>query len=369
MSVPSSADVVVIGGGAIGASTLCQLTEHGITDVVLVEREALASGSTGKAAGGIRLQFADELNVRIMLRSVPVFEAFTERYGIDIALRQPGYLFLVREEHEAIFRAAIALQHALGVPTRWLSIAETLQRVPQLDPAGLVGAAFHPRDGYATPESVVQGYAQTAAARGAAIVQGCEVLGIETGAGRITAVTTSKGRIRTDTVVCAAGIGSPAIGRMVGVDLPVEPHARWIHFSPTSCGLPDDLPLTIDFATGLYLHREGDGLVVAGRERQLADLGDVATSRIPALSELRVQSSWWGDYEMSPDRNALVGRAAAPGFFFYATGFSGHGFQQCPAIGEHLAERIAGSSVSLDLGVLSADRLAGSVPRPEAFVV
>src|SRR3954451_21537978 len=158
--VAERADVVVVGGGAVGASVAWHLAELGITDVVLLERDTLASGSTSKSAGGIRTQFADELNVRIALRSLAELEAFEERFGVDIAFHQTGYLFLLDDEDDAArFRAALELQHAHGVPSRELTPAQALELVPQLDVEGVVAATFCPWDGHASPEAVVQGYA------------------------------------------------------------------------------------------------------------------------------------------------------------------------------------------------------------------
>jgi len=248
-------------------------------------------------------------------------------------------------------------------------VEETVELVPQIDPTGLLAATYCPRDGYATPEAVVQGYASAAAQRGVRINQHREATGIEIARGRIQAVHTSKGPIATDTVVCAAGTGSPAIGRFAGLDIPVVAETHWVHYSPGDCGLPDPVPLTIDFASGFYLHREGPGLLFGGRERTIEELAVPATARFPVLADLEVQTTWWGDYEMSPDRNAIVGEAAEPSRFLYATGFSGHGFQQCPAIGEHIAELIAGRPATLDLSTFTLDRFADGISRAEAFVV
>jgi sarcosine oxidase, subunit beta len=365
-----SAEVVVIGGGATGASVAFHLTELGVTDVVLLEREALAAGSTSKSAGGIRTQFADELNVRIALRSIAEFDAFAGRLGVDIGFHQSGYLFLLDAgEDLARFREALVLQGGLGVPSRELTVAEAAELVPQLETEGIVGATFCPLDGYATPEAVVQGYAAAAAAAGARIRQGVAVEGIDVRAGRIEGVRTPKGRIATDTVVCAAGAWSAEIGAFAGLDIPVSGERRWMHYTPRDGGLPDPLPLTIDFGTAFYFHREGPGLVFGGREGTLDELAEPATRRLPLLAELPVQTSWWGYYEMSPDHNALVGEAAEPARFLYATGFSGHGFQQAPGVGEHLAELVAGKKPTLDLSPFSFDRFARGASREEAFVV
>jgi glycine/D-amino acid oxidase-like deaminating enzyme len=330
---------------------------------VLVERDLLASGSTSKSAGGIRAQFADELNVRIALRSLAEFEAMAD----EIAFRRNGYLFLLdREEDVGEFRHALELQHALGVLSRELTPAEAQELVPQLSVDGVLAATFCPTDGYATPEAVVQWYARES---GATVMQRCAATGVEVRDGKIEAVETERGRIATGTVVCCAGVWSKEIGALAGVELPVEGIARSMWFTPQDGGLPEKLPLTIDFGTGFYFHREGPGVAFGGRERALEDVAETAARRLPVLADLPVQSTWWGWYDVSPDWNALVGEAEEPAQFLYATGFSGHGFQQAPAVGEHLAELVAGREPTLDLSAFSVSRFATGASRPEAFVV
>jgi sarcosine oxidase subunit beta len=353
-------EVVIVGGGAMGASVGWHLRELGVRDVVLLERDSLAAGSTSRSAGGIRAQFSDELNVRIALRSLDEFERMEE-----IDFRQYGYLFLLdREEDVARFQDALALQHRLGVPSRELSVEEALAIVPQLDSAGLLAATYCELDGYATPESVVQWYA-----RGLDVRQSCEVTGIRVDDGRVAGVETSKGPIACGTVVCCAGAWSRDVAALAGVDLPVEGQKRWMWFTPEDGGLPERLPLTIDFSTSFYFHREGPGIAFGGKEQTLEEVAEPAARRLPVLAELPVQSSWWGYYEVSPDWNALVGEAAAPEGFFYATGFSGHGFQQAPAVGEHIAELIAGRRPTLDLSAFDAARFEHGVVRSETFVI
>ena len=368
---PESAAVVIVGGGAVGTAAAYHLARLGITDIVLCERETLGSGSTGKSAGGIRLQFGDELNVRLSLRSLAELECFEELTGKAIDLVQPGYLFLLDNDADlATFRQALAVQQALGVPSREIRPADARELVPQLQLDGVLAATYCPRDGHMTAEAVVRGYATAAAASGARIRQSCPVTAIRTGAGgRIVGVDTAAGPIATDTVICAAGAWSAEVGRMAGVEIPVEGMPRWMHYTPTDGGLPQRLPLTIDFTSGFYFHREGQGLVFGGREPRVEELAEHAGRRLPVLLELPVASSWWGYYEVSPDENAIVGEAAAPGRFLYATGFSGHGFQQAPAVGEHLAELVAGIAPTLDLSPFAVERFADGHERRETFVV
>ncbi len=365
-----SAEVVVVGGGAMGASVAFHLAELGITDVVLVERETLASGSTSRSAGGIRTQFADELNIRIALRSLAEFVSFPERVGASIDLDQSGYLFLLDDERDVErFRAALALQASLGVPSRELSPADVSAIVPSLVTDDLLAGTFCPLDGRATPEAVVAGYAERARTRGVRVRQREPVERIEIRGGRIESIVTSKARIATRTIVCTAGVWARDVGALAGVEIPVEGERRWIHYTPDADGLPTPLPLTIDFTTSFYFHREGPGLAFGGREQTIEELAVAATKRLPVLSELPIASSWSGFYEMSPDRNAIVGETAEPSRFLYATGFSGHGFQQAPAVGEHLAELVAGRRPTLDLTPFSLERFARGAVREEQFVV
>src|SRR4029077_5033278 len=232
--------------------------------------------------GGIRAQFADELNVRIALRSLDEFERME---GID--LRQHGYLFLLDNEADlARFQDALALQHSLGVSSRELSVAEALEIVPQLDPDGLLAATFCDLDGYATPEAVVQWFA-----RGVDVRQGWEGTGIDVEGGSVTGVETTKGRLATGTVVCCAGAWSAEVASLAGVEIPVRGEARWSSFTPEDGGLPERLPLTIDFTTGFYFHREGPGLVFGGREQTLEALAEPAARRLPVLADLPARSS------------------------------------------------------------------------------
>jgi sarcosine oxidase subunit beta len=374
--LPARADVVVIGGGAMGASTAFHLATGGVPDVVVLERETLASGSTSRSAGGARLQFADELNVRLSLRSLAEFERWDaligEHVGFvpEIAFRQVGYLFLLdRPADVETFREALAIQHAQGVPSLELTPAEALEIVPQMELEGVLAATFCPRDGHMSPEAVVQGYAAAAVARGAQVFQGCPAIAIERSGERITGVRTAQGTIATDTVVCAAGAWAREIGAMVGLEIPVHGEPRHMWFSPERGGLREDLPLTIDFTTSFYFHAEGPGIVFGGREVEIEEIAEHALERLPLILELPIQSNWWGYYEVSPDHNAIVGESSVPGRFLYATGFSGHGFQQSPAVGEHLAQLVRGEVPSFDLSPFALERFARGEQRAERFVV
>ncbi len=314
---------MIIGGGVIGTSIAFHLAEAGVSDVLLLERDALASGSTARAAGGVRTQFSDELNIRIALRSIEAFMGFDARPGGEIDLHQVGYLFaLTTPEQVAAFEQSIELQNALGVPSRLLSPDQVGELNPLIRLDDVLAGAFCSLDGHATPEAVVQGYANAARAHGATLVTGCSVEDIEIQDGEVRAVATSRGRVETGTVVCAAGAWSRAVGEMAGFELDVTPLRRQVLVTEPVADLPDVLPMTIDFANGFYFHREGRGLLMGVNfEEQpgfkldyddgwLPELFDAIEHRAPALGAIGVQSTWAGLYEVSPDHNAMIGEAS-----------------------------------------------------------
>ena len=380
--LPESAEVVVIGGGVVGASAAFHLAEAG-ADVVLVERGELAGGSTSRAAGGVRAQFSDALNIQIAQRSLDAFADFGRRPGWEIELHRVGYLFMLdREEDVAAFEASVARQNDHGVPSRMIDAAEARQLCPLLEVGDVIAAAYSPDDGTATPEAVVQGYAYGARAHGARVETHCEVRAIETSDGAVRSVVTERGTIRTGTVVCAAGAWSRPCAALAGVDLPVTPLRRQILFTEAMPGLPTDLPMTIDFSTSFYFHREGPGLLMGmsdpgetpGFKLERSDdwvpaLIEAAERRAPRIARAGIRGGWAGLYEMTPDHNAIIGEARGVSRFLYATGFSGHGFLQGPAVGEIVRDLVMGREPFVDVAPLSAERFGAAALRPEFNVV
>jgi len=381
-SLPDRAEVVIIGGGVMGASAAFHLAEAGVTDVVLLEADELSCGSTSKSAGGVRLQFSDEINIALALRSMDAFERFGQRPGADIGLQQVGYLFLLTEPADVtVFEKNTALQNSMGVDSRMLTASEAgaLSTLANVD--DVLAASFCARDGHATPDSVVLGYATAARAMGVEVVTRTPVTGIEVDGGSITGVRTERGVIATSTVICVAGAWSPGIAAMVGVDLPVKPLARPIWYTEPMPNRPARVPMTIDFTTGFYFHTKGPGLLfgMADPDQQpgfdspmrpdwLEVVGDVVAHRAPALLDVGIAGGWHGYYETTPDHNALIGEARGVSRFIYATGFSGHGFLLGPAVGEVLRDLVMGNTPAVDVSGFDVERFARET-RPEHNIV
>ncbi|NJE65635.1 FAD-binding oxidoreductase [Brevibacterium sp. LS14] len=381
------ADVVVIGGGVMGASIAANLAERGAGTIVLVERDVPGCGSTSKAAGGVRCQFSDEVNIALSVRSLEILRTFEADYGVDIDLVSNGYLFLLDSpESVAAFEANVALQQRMGLDSRMLTVAEVAELAPFVDTTGLLAGAFNRGDGHCTPEAVVAGYISAARARGVTVRKSCEVTGFATrgaeGKRTITAVETSLGPITCSQVVCAAGAWSGLIGEMAGVDLPVTPLRREIMVSEPVDFDTSTMPFTIDFATSYYVHPEGPGLLfgcpdIEDRwgfdERRdpewLFRLSELIEQRTPDLADVEVKRGWAGLYEMTPDHNALIGQAPELDGFTYACGFSGHGFLMGPAVGEVVADMMTGRTPFVDVSPLSKDRFAATGLRKELNIV
>ncbi len=366
----------------MGASAAFHLAEAGVTDVLLLEADQLSCGSTSKSAGGVRLQFSDEINIALALRSMDAFERFADRPGADIGLRQVGYLFLLTDPADVtVFEQNTALQNAMGVPSRMLSAAEAGRLSTLANVDDVLAASICMRDGHATPDAVVLGYATAARAMGVGIATQCPVIGIDVDGGHITGVRTARGAVSTSTVICAAGPWSRPVAGMAGVDLPVQPVARPIWFTEPMPHRPDQVPMTIDFTTGFYFHSEGPGLLFGMadpdqppgfdepmRPDWLEVVGNVVAHRAPALLDVGIAGGWHGFYETTPDHNALIGEAANVSRFIYATGFSGHGFLLGPAVGEVLRDLVMGHAPPVDVSGFDVERF-GRETRPEHNIV
>lgn len=382
---PSSAQVVVIGGGVMGASTAYHLALRGVRDVVLLESQPFfGQGATGKCAGGIRYQFSTAVNIRLSQLSLPMLARFEEETGQSIDLRYPGYLLLATtEENVDEFRRNVALQHSLGVPTEWLDGDEVRRRVPQLAADDVLAATYHAGDGLADPNGVVAGYIAAGRRLGVRAFNDAPVTGIDVADGRITGVRTPLGRVACETVVNAAGPWAALIGDMVSVPLPIVPVRRQMLTTTPLPTLPRDFPFVIDFARSLYFHREGEGLLTGmsnpnqapGFDENVDDEWELvhleaAVARLPLLAEAGLQAHWAGLYEVTPDAHPIIDRVPDLEQFIVVAGFSGHGFMHGPIAGLLVSEIILdGHAHTLDIPELAYERFTADHLNREYNVI
>lgn len=374
----SSCDVVIIGGGVIGASVAWHLATFGATDVVLLERESLAAGSTGRSVGGIRHQFSSAVNVQLSLTSVTKFKRFSEETGEPAHFVWCGYLFLLDNVADwSEFQRNVSLQQRLGVHDVTTLTPDAAQRlVPSLNVDDLLGATFCPSDGFGDPYSICQGYAQAARRMGVRVRLEVEVTGIEVKGGRVQAVQTNEGRIACRCVVNCAGPWATEITGMVGLDLPMVPLKRQVYITDRFDLLPASLPMVIDFSPSFYFRREGVGIVFGMTDKAQPPGFDLALDpgwlnttieqalhRVPVLAEARVKRGWAGLYDTTPDANPILGALPGVDGFLVAAGFSGHGFMHSPATGQTLAELALGRPTTIDVSELGIERFTRAIGR------
>lgn len=355
----------------MGASIAYHLAQRGQNGILLLEKENFFGlGATGRCAGGVRYQFATEINIRLSMASLPMLEQFEAETGQAIDYRQCGYLFLLTEQHDVeAFQRNVALQRRLGVMTEWLAGDEIRHRLPMMRLDDVLAGSFHGKDGLVDPNSVVMGYINAAGRMGAQTLTGLEVTGVDVESGRVRCVHTSRGTVMTRVVVNAAGPWAGLVGKMAGVELPIIPLRRQMLTTTPIPVIPEDFPFVIDFGQSLYFHREGLGLLTGmsnPNERsgfdqsvdpkwELVNL-EAAAARLPILEHAGLVARWAGLYEITPDAHPVLGETPVEGFYVCA-GFSGHGFMHGPVAGKLISEIILdGGAQSIDISMLDLAR-------------
>jgi sarcosine oxidase subunit beta len=373
VNLPTTSNIVIVGGGVMGASTLYHLAARGIKNVILLEKnEFFGQEATGRCAGGVRYQFATEINIRLSQESLPMLDRFKEEIGQDINYRKCGYLFALTDQKDVdTFKHNVDLQNKLGVKTEWLTGNEVRSRLPYMCFEDALAGTFNANDGLVDPNSVVMGYVNAAQKMGGRAFSEVEVTGLEVVGGRIQTVRTNKGDIGTPVVVNAGGPWAGVVGAMTGVDIPITSLRRQLFTTTPLPNLPIEFPFVIDFAKSLYFHREGEGVLTGmsnpnethgfnenvDDEWELTNL-EASISRLPMLEKAGLMSHWAGLYEVTPDAHPIFGKTSVEGFYVVG-GFSGHGFMHGPISGKLMTEIILdGSSSTLDTSKLDLARFA-----------
>jgi sarcosine oxidase subunit beta len=371
MQIPATADIIIIGGGVMGASTAYHLASRGIHNIILLEKEDFfGQGATGRCAGGVRYQFGTEINVRLSLHSLPMLERFKDEIGQSIDYRKTGYLFLLTTQDEVrVFKQIVTMQNSLGARTKWLSGDDIRKLLPMMRLDDVLAGSFNPLDGLVDPNSVVMGYIGAAQRLGVKAVSSSPVTGVQVQSGRVIAVETLDQTISTPVIVDATGPWAGHTGQMVGLQVPVSPVRRqWLTTTaiPT---LPVDFPFVIDFSQSLYFHPEGPGLLTgmsnpnesSGYDQNIDPEWELihmeaAVTRLPLLEHVGLASHLAGLYEVTPDAHPIFGKTPIEGYYL-VSGFSGHGFMHGPIAGKLMSEIIVeGKASTMDISMLDLAR-------------
>ena len=363
--MPASADVIIIGGGVVGASIAWHLTNAGCRNVVILERETQPGmGSTGKSMGGVRVQFSLAADIRMSRYSIPWFRDFEKLAGHPSGYRAQGYLFVATEpRHLEYLQANYRRQVAEGVrDVRLISREEIVAMVPELRSDDILGGSFCSSDGFVDPHSVLTGFLNRATEQGAQLVRQARVTGIDVDGKGVAGVQTAKGAFASRTVVNAAGAWAAEVAELAGIRLPVKPLRRMLVPTEPFGRISHSVPMTVDMSTGFHFRPEGLGFLMAWNDpaetpgfKLNVDRGFVekiltlAADRVPVFAEAEVNPSraWAGLYEVTPDHHPILGPVPGLPGLFLANGFSGHGVMHSPATGKILADLILTGATDL----------------------
>jgi sarcosine oxidase subunit beta len=380
----ATADVVIVGGGIMGASVAYHLARHHVRNVVVLEAgEMPGLGSTGLNAGGVRHQFSTRVNIELSKLSISMMARFDVEMDQEVSLRRCGYLFLLDDPADLDrFRDNVVLQNSLGVRSEILDVDAVRSLVPEVNLEGLLGASWCADDGLVDPHGLLQGYIGGARRLGVRFELG-QRAGSLRREGQRWSVSTPSMTIACEAVLVAAGAWSREVGALAGVDIPVVPIRRQIAVARPTSRVRADFPFVIDFSRSLYFHREGESMLTgmsnhteppgfstsvdeAWRDVHLAH----AIERMPSLGDAELVAEWAGLYEVTPDDQPVIGAVPGCDGLYVCAGFSGHGLMHAPAAGLVVAEEMVGGRArTIDIDSLRPDRFAAGIPVGEYNVV
>ncbi|MCD6239368.1 MAG: FAD-binding oxidoreductase [Thermotogae bacterium] len=378
----SEASVVIIGAGIIGTSIAFNLAKMGIKGISIFEKSYISSGSTGRCGGGIRQQWTSPMNVRLAMRSVEIFRNFKRDVGMDIEYYQGGYLLLANTDEEVIdFENNVKMQRDEGLNVEILTPRQIVERFPFINVEDVKMGTWCPTDGHANPQIANIAYAFALKRMGVDVNTHTTVEDIYVQNNQIIGVQTSKGYLKTNVVVNAAGGFSREVGVMGGVEIPTHSERHQILVTEGVNHILD--PMVISFHNNYYVRQTMHGSLVMGQSDknpvQGIDLGhtiefleEMAPKMVhdfPFMKHLHIVRQWSGAYNVSPDAQPIIGESRDVSRYLFAVGFSGHGFMLAPAVGEAVAEMIVyGSSKTVDISNLSIERFKKKIKRERNVV-
>lgn len=373
---PSTADVVVVGAGAVGCAVALELRRAGVEDVTVVERApAPGMGSTARANGGVRAQFATEVNIRFSQHTIRALIELDAATSGRVGYRPIGYLFLAgTDSSEAALRRAVTTQRSLGVAVEWITAQQVAELAPVVRLEGLRSAAFCASDGVIDPHGVTGALCDEGRRADVTYVFDSDVSGLEP-SGLGARVHCRDGTITAAYVINAAGPQAREVAAIGGLDLPVVTRRRNIACTEPLHELPGQIPMCVDMDTGVLVRREGAGVLIAYSDpaspitletsfepEYLEAIAVRLGNRFPALqaAEINPRKCWAGLYPETADHHAIIDAPDEAPWFIQCAGFGGHGIMHSLAAGRAVAELVTeGRCTTFDLAPLRLDRFAG----------
>ena len=365
---PKTADIVIIGGGGVGTATAYYLAKSGRKNVVVLEKNTVCSGSTGRCGAGIRAQWGLELNCRMALACLDTFEHLDEELGLPTGLNQGGYLLVAYQEKEwAQFQKNVQLQHSLGIMSEAFTDVKRAQEIcPGVAVDDAIGFTFYQRDGHADPFLTTFAFQEAAKRYGAKFCKFTEVIGLKAKEGGMT-VETNRGSIDCKDVINCAGSWAQDVAAMAGVKLPnwAERHQILIT-EPVDPGVCP--PMLMSFSGNYYIQQRPHGSIIAGESpssdirlgytsnvNSIASIARTVLKLLPRAKNIRVVRQWAGHYDMTPDSAPILGETEVK-HFWHATGFSGHGFMLAPVAGQIMTALLNGDKPPFDPTIMDYRR-------------
>ena len=366
-------DAIIIGGGIHGASLAYHLALQDLKPLIL-EKRFVAAGATGRSSGLVRMHYDLELESRLAWISYDYFKYWGDKVGGVSGFTRTGFMQFVEQESSENLKANIQMQQKLGIPTLLIEGDDVGRLAPQFFRGDIQVAAYEPESGYADPSGCTQAFVDRAREKGAGLLQDCEVQDLLLAGGRIQGVKTNQGEIFAPVVINAAGPWAGKIGKMAGLNLPVDTWQHDTMFIRRPPVLSAEHPTVIDFPNSMYFRPETGGLTLVGleddnpigeapdgdTERSKPDFAERAIDRIckrvPGMDQGSLHSSHGGYDGITPDQRAILGPAGPDGFYLDC-GFSGTGFKIAPAVGACMAELIVnGRSETVDISPFNLSR-------------
>lgn len=369
------AEAVIIGGGVMGCGILYNLAERGVTDTILLERDVLGSGSTGRSQAILRMHYSNEVTTRLAWDSLAIFRDFHEITGMPSGYTKTGYFVIVGPEDRGAMLENVAMQRAAGVDTSIVTAEDVEEIAPMVRTFDGESFAYEPESGYADPYSVTTGYANAAREKGAAIRSESPAVGIEITGDRVTAVLTESERIETPIAVVAAGPWSGPLLASVGVDVPLRPIRHQVVMLRRPQDVVPDHPIIGDVVFDMSPRPDAGNLTLIGvgededaspdTFNQGVDMPMVEATfeklvkRMPGMAQALFRGGWSGLFTTTPDWHPVLDKVEGIDGLYLAVGFSGHGFKLSPMIGVVMSELITqGRATSLDISEMSLNRFA-----------